>query len=295
MARRSSHHPHGSPRYLFSEAGDPSVLSGQFWAQLFRYRPLLLLGVFWLTLMCISAVAYSRLMFSGVPVNSTANVPMQRSSPPPVIRPAPSGVGKAETPFTAPNPTEAPRPVSGEALSRAAADGNQAKSRGKGVPWKILAELGILVGLCALGSFVITRQARRPPRPKAKKKKRKVAPKVVRKPHSSPRAVSQPKRLAPFAPERDSVVVPGATTASGGTAITPPAFPKPPYPPQTRHPSKSQHPRAKSQHPRETHQPPEIHNTDVVPDHEDHPLDWSEESIAHSLDLRHRRSLSSFM
>ena len=145
--------PTGVPGIYFSEAGDPSVLSGQFWAQLFRYRPLLLLGVFWLTLMCISAVAYSRLMFSGVPVNSTANVPMQRSSPPPVIRPAPSGVGKAETPFTAPNPTEAPRPVSGEALSRAAADGNQAKSRGKGVPWKILAELGILVGLCALGSF----------------------------------------------------------------------------------------------------------------------------------------------
>lgn len=40
---------------------------------------------------------------------------------------------------------------------------------------------------------------------------------------------------------------------------------------------------------------PETHNPDIVPDHEDHPLDWSEESIAHSLDLRHRRSLSSFM
>ena len=41
--------------------------------------------------------------------------------------------------------------------------------------------------------------------------------------------------------------------------------------------------------------PPEARNPDIVPDHEDHPLDWSEESVAHSLDLRQKRSLSSFM
>jgi hypothetical protein len=289
MARRSSHHPHGSPRYLFSEAEDPSVLSGQFWTQLFRYRPLLLLGVFWLTLICISAVAYSRLMFSGVPVNSTASVPIQRSSPPPVIRPAPRDVNGSETPFTEPNPIETPQLISGEALTSTAADSSPAKSPGRGVSWKILAELGILVGLCALGSFIITQQAKRPPRPKAKKKKRKVAPKAVRKPHSPTKAASQPKRLAPFAPERDSVVVPGATTANRNTATNPPpSFLKTPDISKTHHPSESQHPP-------ETHQPPESHNPDIVPDHEDHPLDWSEESIAHSLDLRHRRSLSSFM
>jgi hypothetical protein len=290
MARRSSHHPHGSPRYLFSEVEDPSVLSGQFWAQLFRYRPLVLLGVFWLTLICISAVAYSRLMFSGVPVSSSAGASMvQQSSPPPVIRPAPRGVGNAETSLSAMNQADAPRPVSKEALTNETEEHSLSKGQGQGVPWKTLAELGLLVGLCALGSFVITWQAKRPPRPKTKKKKRKVVSKVVRKPKSFPRTITPPKRLAPFAPERDSVVVPEAITASRSTVTNPlPSFSKTPDLSNTHHPSGSQHQP-------EAPQPAETHNPDIVPDHEDHPLDWSEESIAHSLDLRHRRSLSSFM
>ncbi len=315
MARRFPHSPHENPRQLFSEAKDPSVLSSQFWARLFQYRPLLLLGMLWLTLICISAVAYSRLMFSGVPVTSSAGAPapIQRASPPPVIRPAPRSEGGSTT------PSFQPAGVSSEDSQGDAANDLEATNPNIGVRWKAVGELACLVGLCALGSLLITHQAKRPPRPK---KKRKVGPKAARKAKPVPKRPTHPKRLAPFAPERDSVVVPGAVAISetpldlkggrlvdsaesipgsqvpqdqardtqGGRPVKHPKFPRTPSPQQQ---SGDQQTVVNSSGlvPAQ----PETQNPDIVPDHEDHPLDWSEESIAHSLDLRHRRSLSSFM
>lgn len=310
MARRFSHSPHKNPRQLFSEAKEPSVLSGKFWAKLFRYRPLVLLGVFWLTLICISAVAYSRLMFSGVPVNSSAGVPapIQQSSPPPVIRPAPrsaSGIDLASPPALENSALEH-RPDETE-------DAATAEPQSTGSFWQRVGELASLVGLCALGSFLISQQAKRPPRP-AKKKTKKVkgGAKAARPPKPGSKPSPRPKRLAPYAPERDSVIVPGAMTISeppstldsnGEAAGTPPASPKMPWvQSQNPGPINAGAPHRGEPHPQPAMNanpmvptPTESHNPDIVPDHEDHPLDWSEESIAHSLDLRHRRSLSSFM
>jgi hypothetical protein len=272
MARRFPHSPDENPRRLFSEVYDPSVLSGQFWAKLFRYRPLFLLGVFWLTLICIAAVAYSRLMFSGVPVNDP--VPSPNSAPPVVIRPVPrEGVAPATTP-------------SASSISRSGTDGQPEDSQLDRIaadskfPWRAVAELASLVGLCALGSGLIAHQAKRPARPQ---KRRKMVPKAVAK---RPPAPSRPKRLSPYSPDRDQVVVPGAQLPPEPPLAPPPSAvaaaasqPSPRQPASTALASQSFEP----------------HATDVVPDHEAHPLDWSDDSIAHTLDLRQRRSLSSFM
>jgi hypothetical protein len=323
MARRFPHSPHENPRQLFSEAKDPSVLSSQFWSKLFQYRPLLLLGVLWLALISISAVAYSRLMFSGVPVNSSSGVPspIQRSSPPPVIRPAPKSEG--DSTLSSLQPAEGNLgEIQGDTVNSL-----EATNPAKGFRWKVLGELASLVGLCALGSFLIAQQAKRPPRPK---KKRKVIPKAARRAKPVAKRPPHPKRLAPFAPERDGVVVPGAPTIADGPStlegqrVDAPAEAVPPVRrphghggiPYGKRPEMSQDKRPERnpklhRMPPHGRQPdgqqatasasgivpaqPETHNPDIVPDHEDHPLDWSEESIAHSLDLRHRRSLSSFM
>jgi len=324
MARRFPHPPHENPRQLFSEAKHPSVLSSHFWAKLLQYRPLLLLGLFWLALISVSAVAYSRLMFSGVPVNSSASVPVpiQRSSPPPVTRPEPRREGGSASPTLRP---------AGEGVESSAGktvDNLEEGAQVNGFRWRLLGELASLVGLCALGSFLIAQQAKRPPRPK---KKRKIGPKVARKAKPVSKRPPQPKRLAPFAPERDSVVVPGAPTIAEvpstleGQGVDYPAAALPtvrtPYGhagmPRSQKTTDMLQEKGPEKHPKLNKMPPylgqpssqqaavrapeivpaqpESHNPDVVPDHEDHPLDWSEESIAHSLDLRQRRSLSSFM
>lgn len=117
-----------------------------------------------------------------------------------------------------------------------------------------------LVGLCGLGCWLITRQSQAAPRRAGtgSAARPRVTPPI-------PRKGSTPKRLAPYRPEQDGTVV----------------APRPPAPPQ----------------------PSEIYpdpgplplSPDLVPDQEDLPLDWSEASLAHSLDLRQRRSLSSLI
>jgi hypothetical protein len=296
MARHFPNSPAENPRQLFSETVDPSVLSGHFWAKLIQYRPLLLLGVFWLTLICVAAVAYSRLMFSGVPVNSSSTAPtmIQRSTPPPVIRPAARGTIDAE-PFSGSGPTTD--------LEVSPGDLSDATGQGGGFFWKRIWELMSLVGLCALGSLIIAYQAKRPARAK---KRRKVSPKasVKRKP-AAKKVLPQPKRLSPYSPDRDRVVVPGAMVPpeqpfmAGSSSSQSPsgqatATPISPAPPGTFPPSQPPvQPSAQSANLPPA--PPQQREADIVPEHEDHPLDWSEASIAHTLDLRQRRSLSSFM
>lgn len=307
MARRSSRFHAEQSRQLFSEAQDTSVLSRRFWTKCFQYRPLVLLGLFWLTLICISALAYSRLMFSGVPVNSSAGTtpPIRRSEPPVVIRPAPRSAGTPDQPIFSPS-----EPVVGKEAAPAAEAGAAEAAEGGAFPWQTVGEIFSLVGLCALGSFVIAQQAKRPPRPKRKKKmKRKAVAKPARKPKPPAKKSPGPKKLAPFAPERDSVVVPSVMLAA---KMSPPRVDGA----AARSPHATENPKAEGAASGGNRDPirqptlpvqsaansgdggfpqPEIHSPNIVPDHEDHPLDWSEESIAHSLDLRQRRSLSSFM
>lgn len=276
MAQQSPPSPQDNSRQLFSEIEDPSVLSTQFWARLFRYRPLLLLGAFWLTLICVSAVAYSRLMFSGVPVTSSnsGDGPIQRPAPPPVIQAAPPGSISSEA-----LDQRLKAPPLDNTLSPEEADAAQAAGP---FPWSSLWGLLSLVGLCGLGSFLIAYQAKRPPRPK---QRRKVPPQAAVKRKPGPPKPTRPKRLSPYSPDRDRVVIPG----------TPMAMEQPPRstaPPLPSMPNLTPTPQQQSPMATAAASP---HEPDIVPDHEDHPLDWSEESIAHSLDLRQRRSLSSFM
>ena len=104
--------------------------------------------------MCISAVAYSRLMFSGVPVNSTANVPYAAVFSATGHPPRPSGVGQSRNAIHCAEPTEAPRPVSGEALSPVQRQmETKLNHEGKGVPWKILAGAGNIGWAMCSGFF----------------------------------------------------------------------------------------------------------------------------------------------
>ncbi|NJL44561.1 MAG: hypothetical protein HC922_00005 [Leptolyngbyaceae cyanobacterium SM2_3_12] len=92
----------------------------------------------------------------------------------------------------------------------------------------------------------------------------------------------------------------------GGATPVPPVPSEPPQvgsflqePPQRRltRPGKPPRPapRGGKLPPASTPDPEQHYIPTVVPAEEDHPLDWSEESIAHALDLRQRRSLSSLM
>lgn len=63
---RPASQPRADHSSLFA-AAEPPVVSPRFWVQLLRYRPIILLGSLWLGLICVAAVAYSRLLFTGPP------------------------------------------------------------------------------------------------------------------------------------------------------------------------------------------------------------------------------------
>jgi hypothetical protein len=333
MARHSPNSPNPDDLNLFSEAKEPALVSTQFWAQLLKYRPLLLLGVLWFSLVCATALAYSRLMFTGVPIDSAAAPPSAATmeAPTSVNQPA---VTPPET--ASPDPATAPLPAIDASTSadEGAAPLPEATVADDEFSWATVGGLLGMVSICAMGSWVIARQAKAPPRPAKPRRKRVV--KQVRKPQPETAGIVGIKRLDPYSPERDNVVVPGVaptlaaalfedalleTAAHYGRgepdaeppmAATNPATPdywegqpvasasqsaaEPPLrssrsaapilPPQLGKPR----PATRSEEP-----PSELHEPTVVPDSEDHPLDWPDASIAHTLDLRQRRSLSSLM
>ncbi len=272
MAQHFSRQPLRTPPQPFSEAQDPALTSGLFWSRLLTYRPLLLLGGLWIVFVCTSAIAYHWLMFNE-PVEATTYAE------------APLAIATAQPEDLAPVP------------DLAVADVTEPQSATVTL-WGLFS----LVGLCSFGCFVLTQQIKSSNRPK--RKRAHPGAKVL----SAPRP-SQPKRLTPYSPQRDSLVVPGArvvealpqsiapgrpmgppprpTTAvphpvratSAGTRARPQAAPYPPG-----------HPSARLAVP-----PPQPQAPVVVSDDTDLALDWPEGSVAHALDVRQRRSLSSFM
>lgn len=270
MAQHFSGQPSPHSPQPFSGARDPAVTSGLFWARLLTYRPLFLLGGLWLTLVCVSAIAYHGLMFNEPVEDAAPEVPLSvMAAPSDDLPPAPEMTPGEET-----------SPRSGLAL------------------WGLLS----LVGLCAFGSFVLTQQIKASARP-AKRKKARPRP-VVKAP--APAQPPHPKRLAPYSPQRDGVVAPGARIVEA-PIVEPPVSPAPGHPgspavakfravpkpppgqwrslsggesPQPSVPSVAPMPTATSV---------------VVPSEADLPLDWAEGSVAHALDMRQRRSLSSLM
>lgn len=300
--RSSSGHSHAMQAPdLFSAANQPSPLSPRFWAQLVARHPLVLLGSLWLVMVCLSALAYHRLM-----VNDSATVD-----------PAPSRSAVQSTPRAEPRSPSAavnPMPESGQL-------GTQVGLWG----------LASLVGLSSLGCYVISQQTKAARRRPPKTRSLRASP---QRPALKP-SPTGPKRLAPYKTERDGVIVKGARAVvdidlfasdlfeeegwendiveaevfetpathslpAGGSA---PVFPSPPasvLPPRlgTSVVNRSEsNPSLPLSHHRPSPPPPAMpaHPTTVVPEDEPHPLDWPEESLAHSLDMRQRRSLSSLM
>ncbi|WP_035987037.1 hypothetical protein [Leptolyngbya sp. KIOST-1] len=271
MAQRFSQQPLQAPPELFSEAQDPALTSGLFWARLLAYRPLFLLGGLWLALVCVSAIAYHGLMFNE-PVDNAAYT----ERPLTVVETLPQDLPAAEP-------------------DRGATSGS-----GTVALWALFS----LVGLCGFGCFVLTQQIRASARP-AKRKKPRPRPVVKAKPPSPP----QPRRLAPYSPQRDGVVVLGAKSVEPPVHETPPDALAPGRPP--RSPARSGPPRpvqaALSQPAGSRPRPPgppnhrpatdsiPVYRPTVVSEEADLSLDWPEGSVAHVLDVRQRRSLSSFM
>lgn len=281
MAQRFSRQPfHDSPE-PFSEVQDPTLTSGLFWARLLTYRPLFLLGGLWLILVCTSAIAYHGLFSE--PAENT------------VYTEAPLSV--VETPPAELSASSAPYASIGSDNS---APDNSASSSGTVALWGLIS----LVGLCSFGCLVLTQQIKASARP-TKRKKPRPRP-VVKAP--MPVQPPQPKRLAPYSPQRDGVVVPGARIVETPLA----------EPPARRRPSISGQPGptaatmplvsgtllrtgrlVQASRPVQTDglavAPTPNRQPAVVPPEADLPLDWTEGSVAHALDVRQRRSLSSFM
>ncbi|MGB3308518.1 MAG: hypothetical protein WA939_22410 [Nodosilinea sp.] len=272
MAQYFSKQPLRTPPQPFSEVRDPALTSGLFWARLLTYRPLFLLGGLWLTLVCVSAIAYHGLM-SNERIEETAYT----EAPLTVVEALPQSSPSADA-----VPTDDAASRSGSGTS------------GPVALWALFS----LVGLCGFGCFVLTQQIGASARP-TKRKKPRPRP-VVKAPVPRP----QPQRLAPYSPQRDGVVMPGhrlveapAPKVSTPGSLPPRlsaaprpaaaarlqantrAMPRPDRPAQPNFPAAS----------RPSHHPV------VVPDQADLALDWPEGSVAHALDMRQRRSLSSFM
>ncbi|PSR16838.1 hypothetical protein C8255_15795 [filamentous cyanobacterium CCP3] len=290
MKQHFSKQPLPTPPAPFSEAQDPTLTSGLFWARLLTYRPLFLLGGLWLTLVCVSAIAYHGLMF-----NEPVEEADYSEAPLTVVETLPESQS-ASAADALPAADAAPADVT------AARSGPVASS--SIALWALLS----LVGLCGFGCFALTQQIKSCARPTKRKKPR---PRPVMKASAPP---PQPQRLAPYSPQRDGVVVPGhriveapAPTLSASVALpnskvrlqpqgTPWSQPVPklaanrlqsdPRPMPRPNPLPQPGPQAAALPSR---------NPAVVPDEADLVLDWPEGSVAHALDVRQRRSLSSFM
>lgn len=263
MVRDTGKSPSQSPEALFSATRAPVPSSTLFWVRLVTQRPFLLLGSFWLVIVCISAVSLHRLMVTDPPE-------MSESAPPPAERVT------LEVSRNSPDPLD-----DGGAL----AEGSPEPSA-EGNSQRTLWGLGSLIGLCALGSWGISQRARSPRRPrvKAKGRTRRGKPKTVAKKPTGP------KRLRPYSPLRDAVIVDGAQAV----ATPPSAAVGAPGQGQGSNPAPVRISEASNPGSPEGSDTA-VHDSVVLAPEEAHPLDWSEESLAHTLDLRQRRSLSSLM
>lgn len=299
MVRDFEKHPPHSPEALFSASQAPTPSSPLFWLRLLSRRPWVLLGSLWLVTVCLAAMASHRLLFTD-PGKGT-KPPMTRSS---VVSSKDS------------SGSSSPLGDSSDAHQNGDRDAVRARHRTKVTLWG----LSSLVGLCALGSVVISQRAKasasRPPQRRVRRVKAKTKAKA--------KLATGPKRLQPYSPQRDAVIVKGAQAITDTLALTMVDAETDPAPAmQTRVAVPDQAQPTMASKPTEAtvtrgHREPQAINleanarveanadggdqadprppqAEVVPPDETHPLDWTEDSLAHVLDLRQRRSLSSLM
>jgi hypothetical protein len=253
-------------KVLFSEAADPGFASPRFWAQLVSYRPVIMLGALWMVLVSIAAVAYSRLMFTEPPAPETVatEVPSPTSS--------------------LPSSHQDQMQADVAALESSLNFDSTTSKTNSGVPlWSI----GLLIGTCALGSWLVSYQVTAPP--KTHSRRRRVKSRTTQSTKmggtGKQRSLSGPKRLKPYSPDSDQVLIPGfqadALEMPEGTVL----------PSVTSAPSDSSNPPV-SPPPVAPEPQPEV---TILAQEELTPLDWPDGSLAHNLDVRQRRSLSSYL
>lgn len=228
----------------------------QLWLKLATYRPLLVVGGFWVVLLAIAIVAYGRLTASGEQQRSEPRAPYPHeqaqqgqgaSSAPAAVAP-PKTDGSSET-----------EPITAEPLD--ATPSNQT------VPiWS----LGLLVALCAGGCFTLSQQlsaARRPAPRQRRRQQPSVATAAPKNSGSRSAPVAAPTQKAKVAPKRMQPYRP-VSGASEYTPASPPAA-------QQENPSAIP--------------------VTVVAEGSANRLDWPQDSLINTMDVRQRRSASSWL
>ncbi len=226
-----------------------------------RY-PLFLLGGIWLISVLIAVSAFGGLMDPGVDRSSQVTAP-------PTQQPS-----KSQNSKPSPSATDTDAPAGSAAASSTSAIAATAQSSAAELPgWSLL----FLVGTCAAGCFVLSRLLQRPvsksTAPQPRRSQRQPTP------PKPPVPAAGPKRLKPF-----SVPLPETQPLAA------PAQPSPQFTPPTQiaQSAPAQAAAGPSTYPASS-------VVTVLPEQEDHPLDWPEGSLAHQLDMRQQRSLSSFL
>lgn len=171
--------------------------------------------------------------------------------------------------FPSPQPIAAPSPTMAESAPPPSTSTSIAPpaiaADAPTIPYR---SLGAIVIGCGLGSVLISQLMNRSP-----------------KPQRLHRAVPQPPAPAPKPPEVSAVQPPqSAVSPRGGEATAPPSFQMPPALTTPRSKRAAQSDRAVTQT-----------AVTVMPPDASHSLDWDENSLVNSMDLRKQRSLSSWM
>ncbi len=277
MSGRSPHQRTAYPP-LGQEVSPALFRHQRFWAKLSVYRPLLILAGIWVGLVVIAIVAYGQLLHTQTATTADAPTPVTASTTAPeaegdrdIANTLPTNrplnqlsgndfSGTTPTPFTeSPTPTVTPAPT---VLS----------------PGALLS----LVAVCALGCFVISRQLQRPPRPR-----RRVRPSEH---HPTPRS-PQSRNPQPQKPQSQN---PQSRTPQPPVASLPKMAPYDPSQPLMSTPTPRSGSPAQPQPP-ERSVAPAAPPVTVVGDAVQHRLDWPQDSLINTEDIRQRRSLSSFM
>ncbi|MGF1524165.1 MAG: hypothetical protein ACFBSF_17740 [Leptolyngbyaceae cyanobacterium] len=248
----------------------------RFWQKIIAYRPILILAGIWVVLLAIALVAFENLLYTEKdPTQTKASAPETAITVYPHQRLESDRTQAASVP-TDPATTEGDQPPEAETspeVTDTPAISNELPQTGSvGIsPWSLAA----LVVTCAAGCSLLSRQLQKPRRPRRPKKTKQVLLKrqFVRLQDIQGRPVRQsvvphaPKRLATYSPDQPLV------------------------PPLRSEPLPQSSPLPVNMRPPTT----DPVNVTVVPNDTQHPLDWPQDSLINTADVRRRRSLSSFM
>lgn len=264
MADRSSREPYGVSADLFQQQG--------LWTKLAVYRPLAVLAGIWVVLLAIALLAYGQLLHTTTDTHEVEVSASDLKAYPHQRLDEETDSPETETPSseTELSDPEAPPP----SQPNEAADAALASLTDEGFSeWTLAA----LVSTCALGCWLISAHLKSSKRGRSKVKKgrrstqRPGSKKILISPRSQqpvqanqPRKADSPEKLAPYDPTQP--LMKSTAGAPSAASASPPE--SPPLPPT---------------------------DVTVMSDTHQHRLDWPEDSLINTADVRQRRSLSSFL